>query len=93
MAMLLYGFGYGVIFPAAAGAVAIASDPGVRGRASGAFNLAFDLGISAGPILGGLLATLVAGLSPFAGGLALVAGAALLLPLAARSPGRPRGGA
>jgi len=93
VAMLLYGFGYGVIFPAAAGAVAIASDPGVRGRASGAFNLAFDLGISAGPILGGLLATLVAGLSPFAGGLALVAGAALLLPLAARSPGRPRGGA
>ena len=84
VAMVLYGIGYGLIFPAAAGAIAIASAPEERGRANGAFNTAFDLGISAGPILGGLVATAVIGVTPFAGGLALVALSLLLLPLAAR---------
>ncbi|MEI7605408.1 MAG: MFS transporter [Chloroflexota bacterium] len=81
IAMVLYGVGYGLIFPAAAGAVAIASAPGERGRANGALNLSFDLGISAGPILGGLLATLFVGLTAFAGGLTLVVVAAILLPV------------
>ena len=84
VAMLLYGVGYGLIFPAAAGAVAIASDPSERGRANGAFNLSFDVGISAGPILGGTLATLIVGLTPFSGGLLLVAFALLLLPAVGR---------
>ncbi|MFZ9975316.1 MAG: MFS transporter [Candidatus Limnocylindrus sp.] len=84
VAMILYGIGYGLIFPAAAGAVAIATEPGERGRASGAFNLSFDLGISAGPILGGMMATLIVGLTPFAGALLLVAGALLLLPIVGR---------
>lgn len=88
VAMVLYGIGYGLIFPAAAGAIAIASTPEVRGRASGAFNLSFDLGISAGPILGGLVATAVIGVTPFAGGLALVALSLALLPLAARGAAR-----
>jgi MFS family permease len=86
--MLLYGIGYGLIFPAAAGAIAIASAPEERGRANGAFNISFDLGISTGPILGGLIATAVIGVSPFAGGLALVVLALVLLPLAARSATR-----
>jgi DHA1 family multidrug resistance protein-like MFS transporter len=84
IAMVLYGVGYGLIFPAAAGAVAIASAPGERGHANGALNLSFDLGISAGPILGGLLATLFVGLTAFAGGLTLVVVAAILLPVVGR---------
>ena len=84
VAMILYGVGYGLIFPAAAGAVAIATEPGERGRASGAFNLSFDLGISAGPILGGTLTTLFVGLTPFAGALLLVVGTLLLLPIVGR---------
>ena len=84
VAMLLYGIGYGLIFPAAAGAVAIATAPEERGRANGAFNLAFDIGISAGPILGGFLATVAVGVTPFAGGLALVVLSLVALPLAAR---------
>jgi MFS transporter, DHA1 family, multidrug resistance protein len=84
VAIVLYGIGYGLIFPAAAGAVAIASEPGERGRANGAFNLFFDLGISAGPVLGGTLTTLIVGLTPFSGGLLLVAGALLLLPIVGR---------
>ena len=90
--MVLYGVGYGLIFPAAAGAVAIASVPGERGRANGALNLSFDLGISAGPILGGLLATLFVGLTAFAGGLILVVAAAILLPVVGRR-GRGSSGA
>lgn len=88
VAMLLYGIGYGLIFPAAAGAIAIASAPEERGRANGAFNISFDLGISTGPILGGLIATVVIGVSPFTGGLALVALSIALLPLAARGATR-----
>lgn len=87
-AMVLYGIGYGLIFPAAAGAIAIATTPEERGRANGAFNTAFDLGISAGPILGGLVATLAIGVTPFAGGLALVVATLLLLPFAARPAAR-----
>jgi DHA1 family multidrug resistance protein-like MFS transporter len=88
VAMVLYGIGYGLIFPAAAGAIAIASTPEERGRANGAFNTAFDLGISAGPILGGLVATLAIGVTPFAGGLTLVVATLLLLPFAARPAAR-----
>jgi DHA1 family multidrug resistance protein-like MFS transporter len=88
VAMVLYGIGYGLIFPAAAGAIAIASAPEERGRANGAFNTAFDLGISAGPILGGLVATLAIGVTPFAGGLTLVVTTLLLLPFAARPAAR-----
>ena len=88
VAMVLYGIGYGLIFPAAAGAIAIASAPEERGRANGAFNVSFDIGISAGPILGGLVATLAIGVTPFAGGLALVVLSLALLPLAARGAAR-----
>jgi len=88
VAMVLYGVGYGLIFPAAAGAIAIASAPEERGRANGAFNVSFDIGISAGPILGGLVATLAIGVTPFAGGLALVVLSLALLPLAARGATR-----
>ncbi len=84
IAMLLYGIGYGLIFPAAAGAVAIATQPEERGRGNGALNLSFDIGISAGPILGGLIATFFVGVTAFAGGLALVLAALLVLPLVGR---------
>ena len=88
VAMLLYGIGYGLIFPAAAGAVAIATRPEERGRGNGAFNLSFDIGISAGPILGGAIATLFVGVTAFAGGLVLVVAALLLLPIVGRGGGR-----
>lgn len=88
VAMLLYGIGYGLIFPAAAGAIAIASAPEERGRANGAFSFSFDLGISTGPILSGLVATAFIGVTPFAGGLALVVLSLALLPIAARGAAR-----
>ncbi|MCG7754871.1 MFS transporter, partial [Flavihumibacter cheonanensis] len=51
--MVLYGLGYGLIFPATAGIVAIAAAPAERGRAYGLLNFAFDAGISSGPIAAG----------------------------------------
>lgn len=52
-AMVLYGLGYGFVFPAVGGAVTLATQPEERGRAYGLFNVAFDLGIGVGPIVGG----------------------------------------
>ncbi|NCY26696.1 MAG: MFS transporter, partial [Alphaproteobacteria bacterium] len=43
-AMALYGVGYGLIFPAAAGVIAIAAAKEERGRGNGLFNFFFDLG-------------------------------------------------
>jgi predicted MFS family arabinose efflux permease len=55
-AMIMLGLGYGLLFPGTAGAIALAAVPAERGRAYGVFNVAFDLGVTAGPLLGGLLA-------------------------------------
>ena len=51
VAMILYGIGFGLLFPAAAGIVGIAAPLPERGRAYGIFNVAFDAGLSAGPLL------------------------------------------
>lgn len=54
--MVIYGVGYGFVFPAVGGAVTVAAPPSERGRAYGLFNVAFDLGISIGPLAGGFAA-------------------------------------
>ncbi len=65
VAMILYGLGYGLIFPATAGIVAIAAAPGERGRAYGLLNFSFDAGISSGPIIAGALISAGTGINPF----------------------------
>ncbi len=56
VAMVLLGLGYGLVFPGTAGSVALATDPAERGRAYGLFNVSFDLGVTVGPLLGGVAA-------------------------------------
>jgi MFS transporter, DHA1 family, multidrug resistance protein len=49
----VFGAGYGLIFPAASGAMALAAEPERRGWAFGWFNVAFSLGIAVGaPVVG-----------------------------------------
>lgn len=62
--MLVYGLGFGVLFPAAAAQVVAATTKAERGRAFGLFYGFFSLGVVAGPVLGGLLEDAF-GLSPF----------------------------
>jgi MFS family permease len=84
VAMVLYGVGFGLIFPAATGIVGIATAPAERGRAYGLFNVAFDAGISVGPILAGALLVSTLAVAPFTTATVLILIVALLLPLAAR---------
>jgi MFS family permease len=83
-AMVLYGAGFGLLFPAAAAVVGIATAPGERGRAYGLFNLSFDAGLAVGPLVAGALAVSALGLDPFLAATALLVVVAVLLPLAAR---------
>jgi MFS transporter, DHA1 family, multidrug resistance protein len=61
----LFGLGYGAIFPAASGAVTIASTPERRGWAFGWFNVAFSLGIAVGPPIVGAVNERLPGADPF----------------------------
>ncbi|HEV7200180.1 MAG TPA: MFS transporter [Candidatus Limnocylindria bacterium] len=85
VAMVLYGIGFGLLFPAAAGMVGIAAPLPERGRAYGLFNFSFDAGLSAGPLLAGVLAVTALGVEPFITATILIAVVVLLIPLAARS--------
>ena len=87
--MVLYGLGFGLLFPAAAGIVGIAAPAPERGRAYGVFNFSFDAGLSAGPLLAGALAVSVIGLNPFVFATVLIGVVALLIPLAARGGSAP----
>jgi MFS family permease len=84
-AMVLYGIGFGLLFPAAAGMVGIAAPAPERGRAYGIFNFSFDAGLAAGPLVAGALAVSAIGLEPFITATVLIAVVAMLIPLAARS--------
>jgi MFS family permease len=84
-AMVLYGIGFGLLFPAAAGMVGIAAPAPERGRAYGIFNFSFDAGLAAGPLVAGALAVSALGLEPFLTATVLIALVALLIPLAART--------
>lgn len=89
VAMVLYGVGFGLLFPAAAGMVGIAAPLPERGRAYGIFNFSFDAGLSAGPLLAGALAVTTLGVEPFITATILIAVVVVLIPFAARS--RPCG--
>jgi MFS transporter, DHA1 family, multidrug resistance protein len=82
----VFGLGYGLIFPAASGAVALASPPERRGWAFGWFNVAFSLGIALGPPIIGALTARFPALDPFL----LAAGACLVGGLALSRPQRSR---
>ena len=84
VAMVLYGIGFGLLFPAAAGMVGIAAPAPERGRAFGIFNFSFDAGISVGPLLAGALAASTIGVEPFLTATVLIGVVALVIPLAAR---------
>ena len=81
--MVFYGIGYGLIFPAAAGAIALATSKEERGRGNGLFNFFFDLGLSTGPLVAGIFAY-ASSVNPFGTGLGFV-GLAMLGLMACRS--------
>lgn len=83
--MVLYGLGYGLIFPATAGIVAIAARPAERGRAYGLLNFSFDAGISSGPIVAGALLSAGTGVNPFVTATAILAAVGVALVLVGRS--------
>jgi MFS transporter, DHA1 family, multidrug resistance protein len=63
--VVVFGLGYGAIFPAASGAVTLAATVATRGRAFGWFNVAFSLGLALGPPIAGGLSEAVPALDPF----------------------------
>lgn len=71
VAMLFYGAGYGLIFPAAAGTIAIATGREDRGRGNGLLNFFFDLGLVLGPVVAGVFAY-ASSMNPFLTGMAFV---------------------
>jgi MFS family permease len=89
-AMILYGLGFGLLFPAAAGIVGIAAPAAERGRAYGIFNFSFDAGLAIGPLAAGALAVSVAGIDPFLTATVLIVTLAVLAPLVARSGRDPQ---
>jgi MFS transporter, DHA1 family, multidrug resistance protein len=82
----VFGLGYGLIFPAASGAVTLASPPDRRGWAFGWFNVAFSLGIAIGPPIIGAITERASALDPFllAAGVCTVGALALGWPRRAR---------
>jgi MFS family permease len=90
-AMVLYGVGFGLLFPAAAGMVGIAAPAPERGRGFGIFNFSFDAGLSAGPVLAGALAASALAIEPFLTATILIAVVAIVIPLAARSGSQGQG--
>jgi MFS family permease len=81
--MAFYGLGYGLIFPAAAGAIAMATAKEERGRGNGLFNFFFDLGLVTGPVVAGTF-VYVSNVNPFVTGLGLVGLAAVGLVVVGR---------
>jgi MFS transporter, DHA1 family, multidrug resistance protein len=65
LAVVVFGLGYGVVFPAMAGAVMAAAEPRERGTAYGLFLAFFSLGFVVVPPLGGLVGDAWAVLGPF----------------------------
>ena len=82
--MIFYGVGYGLIFPAAAGAIAMAAAKEERGRGNGLFNFCFDLGLSTGPVVAGIFAYAWS-VNPFGTGLGFVGLAAVGLVVVGRN--------
>lgn len=62
--MILFGAGFGLVYPAATGATAIAAAPEGRGRAFGIFSIFYSMGFVVGPPSAGFFSDQF-GLSPF----------------------------
>lgn len=64
LAMILFGVGFGIVYPAVSGATAAAASTPGRGRAFGIFSVFYSMGFVIGPPLAGFLEDQT-GLSPF----------------------------
>jgi MFS transporter, DHA1 family, multidrug resistance protein len=85
----LFGVGYGLVFPAMAGAAVGAGGPGERGRALGLLMAAFSLGFVVVPPLGGAVGDALPTVGPFVvGGVLCVVGAGAAAWSRARGGGR-----
>ncbi|MCU0484431.1 MAG: MFS transporter, partial [Chloroflexi bacterium] len=80
---ILYGVGFGLVFPAATASVGISVEPAERGRAYGLFNAAFHAGLVVGPVAAGFAST-SADIGPFAVATVMLVAVAAVLPLAGR---------
>jgi MFS family permease len=76
--MAAFGFGFGLLFPAAGALVAEAGGPASRGLAFGVFYAVYSLGV----VIGALLSGLVAEASGLASGAPFLWGAAIALATA-----------
>ena len=87
--MLVFGVGFGLVFPAATGTTSLLAGPQARGRGFGLFNAAFSVGLALGPPLAGLAAERLAGVDVFrlAAGLCLLVGVVVLV--GSRRGGQP----
>jgi MFS transporter, DHA1 family, multidrug resistance protein len=63
--VVVFGLGYGLVFPAASGAISLAASDATRGRAFGWFNVAFSLGLAVGPPIAGGMSEAVPAVDPF----------------------------
>jgi MFS transporter, DHA1 family, multidrug resistance protein len=92
--VLVFGVGYGLIFPAASGAVTLAANEATRGRAFGWFNVAFSAGLAVGPPVAGAIAEAAPAFDPFlvaaVGCLSVAALALVRERRRVRAPGRER---
>lgn len=70
ISMVVYGVGFGLMFPAICSAVVVNGEPSRRGAAFGAFSAVYSLGLTVGPISAGFLSR--EGLSPYLGAVAVV---------------------
>jgi MFS family permease len=86
--MAFYGLGYGLIFPAAAGAIAMATAKEERGRGNGLYNFFFDLGLVTGPVVAGIFAV-ASSVNPFVTGLGFVGLAIVGLVVVGATKGKP----
>lgn len=64
-AMVVFGVGYGLVFPAATATASLVAGAQARGRAFGLFNAAFSVGLAAGPPLLGAVAERIPAADPF----------------------------
>lgn len=62
--MVIFGIGFGIVYPAVSGATALAAATPGRGRAFGVFSVCYSLGFVIGPPLAGYLSD-AARISPF----------------------------
>jgi MFS transporter, DHA1 family, multidrug resistance protein len=86
LAVGLFGVGYGLVFPAMAGAVGAEAEPAERGRAYGLFLAFFSLGFVVMPPAGGAVGDAWPAVGPFAAAAAVCLLGALVALLHGRQP-------